>query len=222
MSLKEMNENLMSHFLESGSRYIIHIISISVVAGILESLPWPYQGTYYGVIAIALYTYPQWRPERALHHASESNNIQAAQKALTHNNKINIRSFDRGMTALHLACGYAGEEMISFLLERGANINALLNNRQSPLHWAVASNILEKVKLLVVSGADIDIKDDAGQTPLYLAVSRNYINISQSLIDYGADIKTKDNEGTTLVEIANRKQHKELEIFLQTLMDTHD
>jgi ankyrin repeat protein len=79
----------------------------------------------------------------------------------------------------------------------------------TPLHWAVSSNILSGVQFLIEAGANINAKNDRGQTPLFLAKMRfeDYFDNSEShkdawpiaklLLSRGANIDTCDSEGLT-------------------------
>ena len=86
---------------------------------------------------------------------------------------------DNGATALHWAVGgvsrgwrnTANPNMTKFLLENGAQVNALDKYGQTPLHNTVILGIYVDVKTilnLVQFGADVSIKDINGKTPLDL------------------------------------------------------
>ena len=80
-------------------------------------------------------------------------------------------------TALHIACRnsktFSSEEMVSFLLEKGADPNAKNNNDNTPLHLAAGysneDSSLETVYLLLKNGADPNAKDIYDWTSLHWA-----------------------------------------------------
>jgi hypothetical protein len=78
-----------------------------------------------------------------------------------------------GGTPLHIAAAAGRVEVIEFLLEHGADVNAVAQdtNRGAPLHWAVFSKQLRSVKILVAAGADITATDANGYTAHDLARS---------------------------------------------------
>jgi len=107
-------------------------------------------------------------------------------------------------TALHIACRnsktFSSEEMVSFLLEKGADPNAKNNNDNTPLHLAAGysneDSSLETVYLLLKNGADPNAKAWNNYTPLHFA--SRYSNELSSLatvkllIRSGADPNAKD------------------------------
>ncbi|MGV8118597.1 MAG: ankyrin repeat domain-containing protein [Candidatus Xenobiia bacterium LiM19] len=74
---------------------------------------------------------------------------------------------------LHRAAEGGHLDVVKFLIERGADVNAQYSGgygyMNSPLHSAVAGGKKEIVELLIVKGARINSRNKAGHTPLGLA-----------------------------------------------------
>ena len=79
-----------------------------------------------------------------------------------------------GITPLHCACIKGSKNAVDLLLDLGANINALDNEGNNCLHYAVNSNNPNLVKKLLIRGADKTIKNQKGETPYDLAVKNNF------------------------------------------------
>lgn len=70
-----------------------------------------------------------------------------------------------GWTALHEACSYGWYEVVTVLVEGGANVNAKGLDDDTPLHDATTSGNLKMVELLIERGADPFAKNAKGKTP---------------------------------------------------------
>lgn len=68
-------------------------------------------------------------------------------------------------TPLHVAVENGQLNMVQFLLERGANPNAMNDWRQTPLHLAARGNSEEIANLLIEYDADRRARDQNGRTP---------------------------------------------------------
>uniref|UniRef100_A0A3P8XWH4 NF-kappa-B inhibitor alpha n=1 Tax=Esox lucius TaxID=8010 RepID=A0A3P8XWH4_ESOLU len=76
-----------------------------------------------------------------------------------------------GVSALHLAVQRGKEDIISMLIEAGADVNQRdLGSGRSPLHWAVESQSPTVVQLLLQGGANVEQPSYAGHTALYCAL----------------------------------------------------
>ena len=125
-------------------------------------------------------------------HAS-CNNLEAMQFLVLQG--ANVNSYNRltGSTSLHEAAERGQIEMMTLLLDNGADIESQNNRGFTPLFSAAKSGKLEAVKLLLERGANVHhfLKDD-GWVPLHLVSSfptDNTVEIMAALLDAGADIE---------------------------------
>ena len=76
-------------------------------------------------------------------------------------------------SALHSACSSTGPDapkIVKLLINKGADINAIDNKNQTPLHIACKTGNPEIIKLLLDNDKDsLKSRDDYGNTPLHLA-----------------------------------------------------
>ncbi|PJZ69582.1 hypothetical protein CH373_08695 [Leptospira perolatii] len=143
--------------------------------------------------------------------AAALGDLESVKKCLSANSS-DLESYSPdGWTPLHLASHFGRTELVRYLLEKGANIQAKSRSKfsygNSPLHAAVASGKEETVKLLLEKGADPNFsQEEGGYTPLHIAASRTGGGkLVQMLLEKGADPLIKTEDGQTAKDIALAK-----------------
>lgn len=71
------------------------------------------------------------------------------------------------------------ENIIKYLVDNSADINAKADDGQTPMHIASFYDHEEVVKFLILKGANIEATDNYGSTPLHAAIDahRNILKI---------------------------------------------
>jgi ankyrin repeat protein len=64
------------------------------------------------------------------------------------------------------ACEYGRNEVVEFLLQQGASLEAQANTGQTALHWAVIGGHADTIRLLLERGASLEAKNVYGGTAL--------------------------------------------------------
>lgn len=110
---------------------------------------------------------------------------------------IDINSCDElGTPMLNIAVRNENEEITKMLLELGANINAVSQDRgYTALMDAVWKGNKSITALLISKGADLNTISKEGQTNLVLAVGADRIEIVKLLAENGGDPDIKDQMG---------------------------
>lgn len=96
-------------------------------------------------------------------------------------------------TPLNHAVNRSRNEIVKYLVERGANVNALYDGHYSPLMSAVGNKNIDMVKLLLESGADVNLKDKYGNDALFKAVDTLNLDLIKLLIEADASPFIGDN-----------------------------
>lgn len=96
---------------------------------------------------------------------------------------------------------YVPNQLIAKIIsERSIDINQLINNKESLLHFAAKNNLPYAIKLLLTLGADINIKCAChGRTPLLTAIEHRNKEACLILIESGADCEMADDLAFTPV-----------------------
>ena len=106
---------------------------------------------------------------------------------------------------LHTAAANGHAELVSYLLEHGADLEGVVLNGDSPLAMAVTSGHADVVRLLLDHGAKVN----AGFY-LHRACDCEHTHIARLLLDHGADVNRRGRGGLTPLMIATLTNNLEL------------
>ena len=167
------------------------------------------------------------KKDNLLHWACENGHVQIAKYLLQENLVDDINCLGSEYeTPLHKATKNGRKEVVEYLVDNGANLNAKNANDQSPIHLLTqvrkpnlhnvsSQKLVEIVNILVDKGANINQKDSNDDSPLLL-VLQNAINfpakgikekgleIAKVLIEKVADINATNYDDETPLHIASR------------------
>ena len=117
-------------------------------------------------------------------------------------------------------------EIIQYLVENGANVNAKDNKGKTLLMYAIFNRAnIKIVECLVENGANVNAKDNNGNTPLKYAVEKSkevdanekdkIVKIIEYLVGEGTDINAKDNKGNTPLDCITNGNLKIIQCLLK-------
>ncbi len=115
---------------------------------------------------------------------------------------VNTRDETTGETALHIVTKRRDLTWMSFLIGKGANVNARDANGVTPLQLASSLGFIDGIELLVQSKARVDDTNNNGETPLIYAVHQRDSAMARILLKAGADPDRKDNSGRSARDYA--------------------
>ena len=129
--------------------------------------------------------------------ASESCDLEVVQFSVK--NLLNINTQIPKVTALHYAAKGGCLEVVKFLAEEGADINAIKHKRWTVLHSATYEGNLEIIRFLLEKGANPNIKDTNGKNPRDIAILSSRHNKDKpyrAIIDllYNAEKQHESNQ----------------------------
>lgn len=135
----------------------------------------------------------------------------------SHPDYVNLEG-QSGETPLHWAAYFGDQWIVSLLVSKGADPDAMAGTGMAPIHMAATRDIegVEVVRVLVEKGADIDLPvADSGFTALHLAVRAERAETVLALIELGANVNAWDCQGRTPRKIANVNGFNDIEATLK-------
>ena len=118
----------------------------------------------------------------------------------------------RGATPLIRAAVNGDSEVVTLLLEHGADATVDSADRQTPIHAVLAGRApepqaLELIRALQKAGTDVNVvalinhpEEIRGGTALHYAVRKRYKTVIKELASFGIDMNAVDQDGLTALD----------------------
>lgn len=170
--------------------------------------------------------------EEKLFEAVALGNLKAIETLLQDGADIHyIDNF--GRTVLLVPFVWTNIDVVTYLLEHGADVNATTKLKKSPLMLATEAKIAEAyyldpesskketgcsevIKVLLAYGANANAQDIHGHTALMKSSTSYSLETVKALLESGADIHIKDKDGVTALLAASMENFsKSVELLLQ-------
>jgi ankyrin repeat protein len=108
-------------------------------------------------------------------------------------------------TPMHWALACDGVEMLRYLIDKGAEVDARSDQGTTPLMHAVQKKDIEKTTFLIEQGADPNAVDNRGFTALHRVAEAGYIKLVKFLIEKGALPEIESHKGDTPFSLAKKR-----------------
>jgi ankyrin repeat protein len=158
-------------------------------------------------IGILLVLVPFWfnynqRIER-LSRAIIKGQDETAKKILVdHPKLLNARDKNNGFTPLHWAVIAGRTNLVCWLIEKGAEVNAIDPAGMTPLHKAAIFNRLAPAEALIVAGANMSARGRKYGalwfTPIHLAAEEGHAEMIKLILKHGGDVNSR-TEGVNCI-----------------------
>ncbi|KAG0412004.1 hypothetical protein HPB47_010864 [Ixodes persulcatus] len=115
-------------------------------------------------------------------------------------------------TALMIASSVGHADIVSSLLERGAQVNAVNQTGHTSLHYAASKGHLEVARLLLEQHADVNARDHMGSTPLHRAASLGHDHVVRLFLEgyrNKLDLDARDAVGNTPLHLACEEERSQ-------------
>eukprot|EP01036_Dinobryon_divergens_P031629 gene31629-41062_t len=156
-----------------------------------------------------------------LFEAAERGNLTEVTAALDAGADVNWQNEDRtDCIALFIAARNFHEDVMTLLLDWGANPNLASKNGTTALHMTAQRSSRDVVALLMDRGADPNLVEQRhGETALHWAAEKGHRNIVALLLERGADRNLINQAGKRPIDVARAEGHGTIVSLLEK--DSH-
>ncbi|CAN2388262.1 Ankyrin repeat and protein kinase domain-containing protein 1 [Pristimantis euphronides] len=136
-----------------------------------------------------------------LHFAVAEGNFERVNHFLGLNANVNSCTVS-GSTPLILAIQRKLADICACLIENGADVNLMDEDKWSPLHFAAQGGDDRITRLLLDHGAHVDALERDDWSPLHLASQNGFENVARVLFTRQANPNTQEVDGKTPLHVA--------------------
>ena len=115
---------------------------------------------------------------------------------------IDVGSNDGSTPLMYAVLSNDNTDVVEYLLEQGADVNAVNSYGSTALFIAASKGKLEMARTLVMAGVDIHAVDHKHQNALMMASIFGKNDVVQYLLERGADINSEDVDGLSPLHFA--------------------
>ncbi|OQR81415.1 kinase, partial [Thraustotheca clavata] len=149
---------------------------------------------------------------KQLYDAAASNDVAKLRTLVKEGVDINMGT--NGICILHVAAEKGHKKVITYLLDKGMDINRKTDEGRSPLYIAAKHGNAEAVRVLVERGADMESNRKNGRTALVVAAKKGNLEVVQYLVGREANMEACRKDLCTPLYMAAKKGHIEVAQFL--------
>ncbi|EGD94571.1 hypothetical protein TESG_02083 [Trichophyton tonsurans CBS 112818] len=119
-----------------------------------------------------------------------------------------------GRTALAVAAHCGNEEVVDYLLQKGAKYDTQEIDGSTPLHLAASRGHTAVVQVLLSVIENVEVKDGLGRTPFWIAADGGHIDATRMLLGAGCKITARAKGQMTALHQAAIRGDGEMVAFL--------
>ncbi|KAK7094354.1 hypothetical protein V1264_005929 [Littorina saxatilis] len=135
--------------------------------------------------------------------------VDALMTLLQQGADVNQHDTSMGCSPLHAACLMGRTDIVTWLTQHGAKVNAVDDMKTTPLHYACAAGQTRVARQLIDEGVDVNARDESKSTPLHGAADKGNIEIVVCLLEHGAQVDAAAAYDITPLHTACKNGHTE-------------
>lgn len=147
--------------------------------------------------------------DTALHKSAYKGDMIGVEIALDDDNIAVDALGAQKRTALMRAAGANNLNIVTLLLERGANPKQTDGSGRTPLHWAAATGSFSCGEIISSYEIDFNSKTKSGSAPIHLVAESGSVPFLKLLLEKEVVTDIPDGDGKTPYQLAKEKGCKE-------------
>ncbi|KAJ3273218.1 hypothetical protein HDV01_004720 [Terramyces sp. JEL0728] len=165
-------------------------------------------------VAIPPVIIPLTANQKILFEACRTGDIDSVYDQLWKGTEVNIKIPRTGNTPLSIACQHGHTQIVSLLIEFGAQIKVADDYGVSPIHWASNYDDPKLINTLLDKGdlglSELSLKDAFGSTPLHFASVRNKASTVKLLLRAGSNPFLTNNDSRKPSDVTTDPQVRDI------------
>ncbi|WP_257670612.1 ankyrin repeat domain-containing protein [Parapedobacter tibetensis] len=155
--------------------------------------------------------------ELTIHEAAAAGLLEQVQAMVENTPSLLDEVSDHGFTPLGIATHFGNEDVVHFLLAKGADANVQSQNGYNvyPLHTAIGSGFEHIAKMLMEAGAEVNVLQSSRTSPLHVAAQNGNIDLIILLLEHGALVEIQNDMGKTASDLAAEKGYADIASILK-------
>jgi len=141
----------------------------------------------------------RWNGETAVMIAGS---LDAVRRLVRYGAEVNVAEPRGAQTALMWAAAEGHDDVVTGLIEMGANVNATSKTGFTPIVFAAIKDDVPAIKTLLAAGANPNVALASGAKPMIVALQYRHTAAALALLEGGADINLRDRAGNTALHLA--------------------
>jgi ankyrin repeat protein len=152
---------------------------------------------------------------KSLHIPAGKGDLDRVKAEIDSGKDVNSKDI-AGQTALMYASEQGRLEVVKYLVENGADVNAQSggHGRGTALIYASAANRITVMEYLLEHDAGINATTAFNETALFWATAKGHVKAVNLLLNKKADTKIKNKKGKTALDLAKDLNREEIERML--------
>lgn len=156
-----------------------------------------------------------------IHRSVDRGDLQGVRTEVAQGESLEAMDY-RDKTPLQLAAEQGHLEIVEYLVEAGAEIDATTSEKTgevTPLRYAIGNEDYLMTKYLIENGADVNRENSHGWTPIMTAARVGNREIIELLLDSGATLEVRTEDGKTPLRIASEYGWTDIVVWLTLLQE---